>query len=196
MIKGFEKPKPELEQYITPSNIAAELLWTAHMDGNITGKIVLDLGCGTGIFSFGAALLGAKAVIGYDIDEKALEIAEENRKKISKTGIDMIHITFIKKDISEIDQKCDTVIMNPPFGVQRENADRIFLSKAFEISKTIYSIHKIESKLFLEKFARDNGFKSILIKEDEIPLGATMSFHKKRKYPIKVGLWKFIPENI
>ena len=72
-IKGFEEPKPELEQYITPSDIAAELLWTANMDGNIVGKIVFELGCGTGIFSFGAALLGAKTVIGYDTDEKALK---------------------------------------------------------------------------------------------------------------------------
>ena len=33
--RGFEKPLPELEQYETPSDIAADLLWNAFMDGNI-----------------------------------------------------------------------------------------------------------------------------------------------------------------
>ena len=59
-LKGFERPKPELEQYTTPSSLAAELLWQAYIDGNIEGKIVVDLGCGTGILALGAAILGAK----------------------------------------------------------------------------------------------------------------------------------------
>ncbi len=39
---------------------------------------VLDLGCGSGILSIGAILLGAKSAFGVDIDENSVRIAREN----------------------------------------------------------------------------------------------------------------------
>ncbi|MDD6042680.1 MAG: 50S ribosomal protein L11 methyltransferase, partial [Eubacteriaceae bacterium] len=42
------------------------------------GDKVLDVGCGSGILSIAAALLGAKDVLGIDIDPVAVEVAEEN----------------------------------------------------------------------------------------------------------------------
>lgn len=41
---------------------------------------VLDMGCGSGILSIAAILLGAKKVTGVDIDENAVRIAKENAK--------------------------------------------------------------------------------------------------------------------
>ncbi len=40
--------------------------------------LVLDAGCGSGILSIAAAKLGAKKVLGVDIDETAVEVADEN----------------------------------------------------------------------------------------------------------------------
>ena len=42
------------------------------------GMRVLDLGCGSGILSIAALLLGAESAFGCDIDEKAVDIAYEN----------------------------------------------------------------------------------------------------------------------
>lgn len=39
---------------------------------------VLDLGCGSGILSLAALLLGAKSCVGVDIDQVAVDIAKEN----------------------------------------------------------------------------------------------------------------------
>ena len=39
---------------------------------------VIDIGCGSGILSLAAKLLGAEEVIGIDIDEEAIEHANEN----------------------------------------------------------------------------------------------------------------------
>ena len=39
---------------------------------------VLDLGCGSGILSIAALLLGADSAFGCDIDEKAVKVAYEN----------------------------------------------------------------------------------------------------------------------
>jgi ribosomal protein L11 methyltransferase len=51
------------------------------MEGiEIEGRHVLDIGCGSGILSVGACLLGAKHVLGIDIDPIAVEVAKENRE--------------------------------------------------------------------------------------------------------------------
>ena len=42
------------------------------------GELVYDLGCGSGILSIIAALLGAREVRGIDIDSNAAEISEKN----------------------------------------------------------------------------------------------------------------------
>lgn len=190
-IEGFEKPKPELEQYVTPSDIAANLLWTAFMNGNIRKKIVVDLGCGTGIFVFGAALLEAKKVFGFDVDEDALKIARQSWEIIAGTKVPLTEVEFEKKDIKEVHQKCDTIIMNPPFGVQKRNADRIFLKKAFTLAKVVYSIHKAGSTNFLEKFAEDNGFSAAHIGTNVLKLPPTMKFHKERKHEVEISTWRF-----
>lgn len=45
---------------------------------NITGKTVIDYGCGSGILTIAAALLGAKKVIAVDIDPQALDATQAN----------------------------------------------------------------------------------------------------------------------
>lgn len=49
------------------------------LDGlDLTDKTVIDFGCGSGILSLAALLLGAKKVIGIDIDPQALEASQAN----------------------------------------------------------------------------------------------------------------------
>jgi len=190
--REFEKPVPELEQYATPSNIAAELLWTAFMDGNIGKKKVFDLGCGTGILGIGAALLGAKSVSGFDIDKNALKIAEENLKVLKEAEIPAGKMKFVAIDIRHIEERCDTVVMNPPFGVQTEHADKVFLEKAFRITKAVYSVHKGGSDKFLLSFANATNWSAIKLGESRFVIKKSMEFHEKAKYPVAVELWKFI----
>lgn len=48
------------------------------MAGEVEGQTILDIGCGSGILSLAALLMGAKKAIGIDIDEGALQHAELN----------------------------------------------------------------------------------------------------------------------
>lgn len=57
------------------TRMCLELLESAALEG----KSVLDLGCGTGILSIGAELLGAAEVLAVDIDPVSVEVAIENR---------------------------------------------------------------------------------------------------------------------
>lgn len=47
-------------------------------EAGITGSDVLDLGCGSGILSIGAAMLGARHVFAVDVDPLAVEVTKEN----------------------------------------------------------------------------------------------------------------------
>jgi ribosomal protein L11 methyltransferase len=53
-----------------------------YLDGeDLTGATVIDYGCGSGILAIGAALLGARSVIGIDNDPQALTATAENAKR-------------------------------------------------------------------------------------------------------------------
>lgn len=49
-----------------------------YLEENPAAKKILDVGCGSGILSIGAALLGCADVLGIEIDEDAIKVAEEN----------------------------------------------------------------------------------------------------------------------
>jgi ribosomal protein L11 methyltransferase len=52
------------------------------LDGiDMTGKTVVDFGCGSGILALAALKLGAKEVIGIDIDPQALQATKENARR-------------------------------------------------------------------------------------------------------------------
>ena len=180
-LERFDNVKPELEQYATDSDSAAVLLWIAFMNGDIENKVIADLGCGNGIFGIGALILGAKKVYFVDVDKDSLEVAEKN--------CEFENGEFLNLDVSEFDEKVDVVLMNPPFGVQNVHADKVFLEKAMDISNKIYSIHKIESKEFINSLTKDSGFGVSGVEEINMPLGRTMQFHKKDKHFVKVGIW-------
>ena len=189
-LEGFKEPKVSVEQYVVDSEIGAFVLWNGLLKEDIRQKVSVDLGCGTGILGIGALLLGAKKVFFVDSEGSALEIAKNNLEKVKSEFHIEGEAVFACKDVSEFDEKCDTVIENPPFGVKVRNADRVFLKKAFEISKVVYSFHKSESKRFMERFSLKNEFKITDLWDFKFPLKATYSFHSRRIKYIDVSCFR------
>ncbi len=179
-VKGLADPDPSLEQYMTPATMAADILFTAYCNGDVEGMKVFDLGCGTGIFSIGAWLLGAGMVTGYDISESVLDIARGNAESFGA------EIEFHKVDVREVRENADTVFMNPPFGCQRRNADRAFLEKAMEVSGCVYSIHIAETLEFVEDFCESRGRSVAWRKTYKYEIPHMFSFHKKTKMSVDV----------
>jgi len=66
---------------------------------NCKNKIVLDYGCGNGIHTVPLAKMGAKKVIGIDLSEKSLEIAQ---KRVEREGVED-KIEFFKMDCEKMD---------------------------------------------------------------------------------------------
>jgi len=192
-LKGNPTPKVELEQYTIPGELAAQIINIIHLSGDIKNKNILDLGCGTGRLTIGSVLMGAKKTIGVDSDEKVLSIAMDNLKiteKITKREI-YGKVKFICKDVSELKNKVDTVIQNPPFGIQKLHADRIFLKKALECGKRIYSLHRYyeRSREFLTKFIEDNNGKVEKIIKFKFRIPYMFKFHKKPYVSYEVDLF-------
>jgi putative methylase len=133
----------DLEQYMTDPHVASMLVYIAFQSGDIEGKTVADLGCGNGILAFGAAIMGARHVYAMDSDVSMAALCKENCKGLP--------VTVEASDIITYSKKVDTVLMNPPFGSVRKHADLPFIMAAATHSSTIYSIHNMKTRAFIEK---------------------------------------------
>ena len=167
----FNQPKPELEQYATPVDIVLEIVKHSKSLGHLSGKVA-DLGCGTGRLAIGAAITGAR-VTGFEIDEDALKIAKDYSIR------EKLDIKWVNLAIENIEEKFETVLMNPPFGSQRPGADRSFLKKSLEIARNIWTIHLAETRDFIESFVKQNSGNIISAYEFDLKIKRSMDFHSK-----------------
>lgn len=205
-LKSQPTPQAHLEQYTTSEQIAANMLYlAAYTNSDIVHKTVLDLGCGTGRLSLGAAYLGAGNVVGIDIDKLAIETARQNSLTASLKDF----VQWINGDIAAIEGRFDTVLQNPPFGVQTREADRAFLVKALEVGQSVYSIHnhsevderlikmlkanqdliQVQPSPFLERFINKHGGNIKAVFSMLMTIPRMFDFHKKIKHDFVIDLY-------
>ena len=198
-------PKVHLEQYTISEQVAANILYIAgYANDDIVGKSLLDLACGTGRLGLGASFLGAKEVVGVDIDRLAIKTAAENS---AKTGLE--NVQWVLGDISAVVGRFDTVLQNPPFGVQTREADRSFLEKALEVAGSIYSLHshpevdgrlikqlkasqsflQVQASPFLERFVANHGGTVTAVYSMLFTIPRMFDFHTKLRHDFVVDLY-------
>jgi putative methylase len=180
-------PSPELEQYMTPAHVAAEMLYIAFGHGDIEGKRVLDLGCGTGILTIGAALLGAKEVAGVDVDEESVRLAHRMVVERSLENVDLMVL-----DISEFEDKGDCVIMNPPFGCQTRHADMPFFEKALKLCPTVYSLHLTETEDHIRKMAKELNGEITFERRFTYDIKHLFDFHRKERKEFRATYFRTV----
>lgn len=84
-------------------------LMEKYLGTGAAGKKVLDVGCGSGILSIGAALLGSSEVLGVEIDEDAVRVANEN---IRLNRVES-SVRAIRGNLTDgIDFKADIILAN------------------------------------------------------------------------------------
>lgn len=206
-VEPHPSPSPSLEQYTISADVATTMLHiAAYANNDIAGKTVLDLGCGTGRLALGAAFLGARQAIGVDIDKVAVEAALKNSVK---TGLREC-VQWVAADIDVIRGVFDTVLQNPPFGVQRRRADRKFLEKALKVGKVIYSLHKnpaasravaarlkahkanveaVRPSPFLDSFIEEHGGRIRGVYAMVMTVPHMFDFHTKKRHGFVVDLY-------
>lgn len=186
----------KLEQYTTPPLIAANVLTCVQTEhGDIQDKVVADLGCGCGVLAIGCVLLGARRVIGIDIDQRMIETARINADGLCDPDI----IQFVDGDVLSLQAAdkqwtgIDTVIMNPPFGTKlNEGIDRLFVEKALELSNTVYSLHKSSTRKYWRcKVAGELNCQVRPLMEVLFNIDCSFKFHQKESHDVNVDLLRF-----
>ena len=206
-VKPHPSPNVNLEQYTLSESTAATLMYLAsYTYGDIVGKQVLDLGCGTGRLALAAAFLGAESVVGVDIDKTAIRVAVENSINVGLGS----EVDWVFGDIDAVAGKFDTVVQNPPFGVQKRNADRRFMEKALEVANVVYSIHnhpvtdrrliaqlrsgggqplQVNASPFIERFVEERGGRLETVYALLLTIPHMFEFHTKARHEIAIDLY-------
>ncbi len=145
---GFHDSRPEFEYEVvidpkmsfgTGHHETTHLMVQQILNHNISGKTVLDIGCGTAILAILAKMKGASYVRALDVDPRAFENALENAKKNNQ----MIDIKFGGANL----------LTNETFDVIFANINRnVLLEDAERYVKTLNK----GGNLFLSGFYRDD----------------------------------------
>ena len=184
-LKTLESPRLKLEQYPVSPEVAAELLYMAGFEHNdIRGKQVVDLGTGTGRLAIGAALMGARSVVGIDMDERALVLAKQNASTLRVT------VDWATGAVEDMEGKYDTVVMNPPYGTRSKHYDTKFLLRAFHLAPVVYSIHKSSTRDFLVNLVRRRGSTVDEVRSMRMAIPHLFSFHKRKWKEIDVDIYR------
>jgi len=183
-LKIPQSPRLQLEQYPVSPNVASELLYMAGFEHRELEGNVIDLGTGTGRLAIGAALMGAERVVGIDVDEKLIELARENAQSVG------VNVQWIASDISRVEGRFDTVIMNPPYGTRTSHADTNFLKKSFDLAPVVYSIHKASTRKFLFEFVEKSRREVLEVREMTLQIPHLFSFHRQKWRDVNVDIYR------
>lgn len=98
--------------------------------GDVTGKKILDVGCGSGVYAVDFARRGARRVIGIDLSTNMLKLANQEAEQHRVAD----RCAFIRADFLELDLK-DTFDISIAMGVFDYVPDQVaFLRKMVEFT--------------------------------------------------------------
>lgn len=138
----------------------------------VPGKRVLDIGSGSGVLSFAAARMGAKSIVGIDIDEDAIIHSQENAalNKMSDS------LSFLLPNQYHPPQKEELLILMNMIRTEQQVAwDSLEAIHSIPGDCLISGILKDERSIYLNECERRNW---ILLEESQED--CWMGFHFKR----------------
>ncbi|MHA1726190.1 MAG: METTL5 family protein [Promethearchaeota archaeon] len=198
-LNNFSQPRIKLEQYCIDATSAVDIIFFAGVEFNdITNKIIFDLGAGTGRLTLASTFLHPTCIFSMDIDPNALYVLKMNLlklKPITPVHIICANIEFFPLRMERIDKTFQIcTIMNPPFGVKKRHADRIFLQQAFSFSHVVYSMHLAGEKnhAFIKRYVEKLGWKIDYYFPHALIIEKTFDFHKLKSKKINVNVYRFI----
>ncbi|TNV76546.1 hypothetical protein FGO68_gene7638 [Halteria grandinella] len=197
-VAQFPDPKIDLEQYMTPPDIAANLFSILHQDeDSIENKRIADFCSGTGMYSCASTYFNPLSITGFEIDPEAIEVAQENVLSMEIADrVDFINCDILKivENNPKLHGLFDTVVMNPPFGTKNnEGIDMKLLSAAITCCKgKVFSLHKESTSAYIQKYVKEQhpGLEAELMHKIEFDLPNTYKFHKKKSATTEVVLVK------
>jgi HemK-related putative methylase len=106
---------PRTDEVLFPTDCGLSLLAAVHDDPGteVRGGRVLDIGCGSGIYSVALLAAGAGSVTALDVNPEAAEVTRANAVD---NGLDVDRLTCVTADLAEFTarERFDLVVANPP----------------------------------------------------------------------------------
>lgn len=180
---GFHAPVPGIEYEIliepkmsfgTGHHSTTALMLRTILDNKerITGKRVLDMGCGTGILSILAAKTGAREITGIDIDEWAYNNAMEN---IRANGLNNITIKIGDARLLEAEAPFDVILANINRNILLEDMPH-YVARLLPQGLLIMSGFYLQDLPLIQERAAQSGLTFTTYREDKNWVAA--SFYK------------------
>jgi len=142
------------------------LTWLDNTD--LHDKVVVDFGCGSGILGIAALKLGAKRVIGIDIDPQALQASAENAKR---NGVNDRLYLYLPHDQPKME--ADIVLANILAGPLKELSDIISRYCKKNGSLLMSGILEAQSDSVMQVYEKQFSFDPIVINGEWVRLSAT-----------------------
>ena len=191
----------ELEQYSIEGELAARWLMDIIEFGDLSeGCMVADLGCGNGIMAVGALLFGAGNALAIEADEEAWVVAKSNLKGEGfwEMGVP-IHAMIGVDDLDAILEAeryylsdVDLVISNPPWGRQKQHADRPFFQAIINCGATAHILHSANAT-HIEPFFSAAGWNAEKYGTAEFALPANYEHHTSQRNKTQAAFWRLTP---
>lgn len=191
-LQNHSSKNVDLEQYSIDGDLAAKWLSDIVSFGDLKkGCRVTDLGAGNGILGIGAFFLGAEEVTFIESDSEACKIINNNIKSLEFQNHSIIYNIHIDNhNIPIIDT--DLIITNPPWGRQKEKADKPFLQLILDNYKTAHILHNSKAT-HITNFFQNEGWEVEKYGEADFYLPATYSHHKRQRGKTEAGFWRVSP---
>ncbi len=139
-------------EVLIPRQETEELVyWIVNDHKNNSPKRILDIGTGSGCIAIALAKHFPKSeVVAWDISETALEVAKENKEKLSVSNVHFEEVDVLA--IETLDQGYDIIVSNPPYIPQDYVKEMEKKVKDYEPQQALF-VPNNDPLLFYEKIA-------------------------------------------
>eukprot|EP00166_Cyanidium_caldarium_P001112 ctg_1526.g626 len=152
--RRFERPRIDLEQYVTSAHVAARVAACAVSRSGEVPERVVDLGTGTGMLAAAVVLHGCPVAVGVDVDVDALRLARENGQHLRRQSVHKPEhsvMDWIQADVVDgvplSPKTFEVAVMNPPFGTRHRAVDMAFWDVACTLATdAVYTMHKSSTR--------------------------------------------------
>lgn len=150
----------------TGTHETTRLMVAQLLDAQLSGKRVLDCGCGTGILGIAASKLGAEEVVAYDIDEWSVENTRHNAALNGVENLQVLHGD--SRVLSHVSGVFDLVLANinrnilladlPHFADVLSSSGQLLLSGFYQEDAPLLVAEAERNGLRLLRKAGENGW--------------------------------------
>ena len=158
----------------TGHHATTRLMLKALQELALEGRMVADIGCGSGVLAIAAVKLGAQSAVGIDIDPDALDNARQN----ADLNDTVDRVRFEQGDFRDMTQRANIVMANLTGGLLKRSADTLaamvepcgfLIVSGFMDSEKTVVVAALEKYLILQRIDQEDEWMCALFRRDPLP---------------------------